>query len=334
MKQYIVKSGQNIFDVSLTLFGSLEGISDLMVNNESLTLGTKLETGQVLNYDEDFVIDKDLVDWFNEKRITIKNGNGDGSSELTDIKSVVVNAVATLNKNVADLYKAGKIFIDYSGPYISKPRPRDDTWGDEDGSENKPKSEESWIIDATDDSFRFYSSYGIEENWPNVTDLEQRLQAVLGGDFKFSGFVNTGLYYTLRNLFDAGIILLPSDTFDLSDFYSRLQTPKIFIRQDGSASSIRFSPIANQIVFIDWGDGGNIEYYHYYSNTQIATHVYNDAGTHLIKMYGCNTFYDLDFIDVNGVYQPLENIYIGYHFNTPYASNKNMNRLFIKKEIK
>ena len=36
MLQYKVRSGQNIYDVALTLYGSVEGIFDLLVSNEWL----------------------------------------------------------------------------------------------------------------------------------------------------------------------------------------------------------------------------------------------------------------------------------------------------------
>ena len=50
MKQYTVRSGQNIYDVSLTLYGTVEGIFDLLISNKGLTMDTKLSYGMVLNY--------------------------------------------------------------------------------------------------------------------------------------------------------------------------------------------------------------------------------------------------------------------------------------------
>ena len=33
MRTYTVRTGQNIFDVALTLYGSIEGVFDLLVSN-------------------------------------------------------------------------------------------------------------------------------------------------------------------------------------------------------------------------------------------------------------------------------------------------------------
>ena len=34
MNTYIVKSGQNLFDVAITLYGSIEGVFDLLISNK------------------------------------------------------------------------------------------------------------------------------------------------------------------------------------------------------------------------------------------------------------------------------------------------------------
>ena len=42
MGSYRVVTGQNIYDVALHLYGSVEGIVDLLVNNPALSLETVL----------------------------------------------------------------------------------------------------------------------------------------------------------------------------------------------------------------------------------------------------------------------------------------------------
>lgn len=74
MKQYTVRSGQNIYDVSLTLYGTVEGIFDLLISNDWLTMDTKLEYGMVLNYHEEFVINTGIVSWLDDNEILVKNG--------------------------------------------------------------------------------------------------------------------------------------------------------------------------------------------------------------------------------------------------------------------
>lgn len=89
MKQYITKKGQNIFDVCLMLYGSVEGILDLMVNNETmtvteygpqhlagqpLTLDTVLDRGVVLNYSEGLNINQGALEFYRRDDVTVANG--------------------------------------------------------------------------------------------------------------------------------------------------------------------------------------------------------------------------------------------------------------------
>lgn len=75
MKTYTVKSGQNIFDAALIIHGSVEGIFDLLLSNDCLTLYEPLEVGQVLLYHENFVINEDIVQWLENKSVNVKNGH-------------------------------------------------------------------------------------------------------------------------------------------------------------------------------------------------------------------------------------------------------------------
>ena len=61
MGSYRIIAGQNIYDVALHLYGSIEGIVDLLVNNPELSLETELRTGQELIYTDGFVINADVL---------------------------------------------------------------------------------------------------------------------------------------------------------------------------------------------------------------------------------------------------------------------------------
>ena len=63
MGRYKVIAGQNIYDVALHLYGSIEGIVDLMMCNTDLSLDTTLKVGDELIYSDDFVINADVVDY-------------------------------------------------------------------------------------------------------------------------------------------------------------------------------------------------------------------------------------------------------------------------------
>ena len=50
MATYKVKLGQNIWDVAMQLYGSVEGILDLLISNDWLDMTTDLEVGMDLEY--------------------------------------------------------------------------------------------------------------------------------------------------------------------------------------------------------------------------------------------------------------------------------------------
>ncbi len=75
MGKYIVCEGQNLFDVSLHIHGSIEGIVDLLVCNPSLSLAGELKSSDELSYTDNFVIDADTVAYY--KMYGIKPANGE-----------------------------------------------------------------------------------------------------------------------------------------------------------------------------------------------------------------------------------------------------------------
>ena len=74
MGNYRVITGQNIYDVALHLYGSIEGIVDLLINNPDLSLETELRTGQELTYTDGFIINADVVAYNGMHGIVPSNG--------------------------------------------------------------------------------------------------------------------------------------------------------------------------------------------------------------------------------------------------------------------
>lgn len=75
MLQYEVRSGQNIYDVAMTLHGGVEGIFDLLASNGWLTMNTELHHGMVLDYNEEFRINESVVSWIKRQNLVVKNGS-------------------------------------------------------------------------------------------------------------------------------------------------------------------------------------------------------------------------------------------------------------------
>lgn len=82
MAQYKVQGGQNIWDIAIQLYGSIEGAFDLFMSNPKLNMTTQLKAGDILEYHEQFVINQSIVDAIvsndylpanSERRVYFKN---------------------------------------------------------------------------------------------------------------------------------------------------------------------------------------------------------------------------------------------------------------------
>lgn len=74
MGKYIVTSGQNLFDAALHIYGSIEGIIDLMMNNSGLSLSGTLKSGDELLFSDDYIIDAGVVACYRMNNIVPANG--------------------------------------------------------------------------------------------------------------------------------------------------------------------------------------------------------------------------------------------------------------------
>lgn len=74
MAIYKVKNGQNLFDIALHLYGTIEGMFDILITNPTISMTTELVAGMELEYHEDFVINKGIVEEFGKNNQIIANG--------------------------------------------------------------------------------------------------------------------------------------------------------------------------------------------------------------------------------------------------------------------
>jgi len=74
MGKYIVKSGQNLYDIALHIYGSIEGIVDLMMSNTGLSMCGTLKPGDELIYTDDYYINADIVAHMRMNNIIPANG--------------------------------------------------------------------------------------------------------------------------------------------------------------------------------------------------------------------------------------------------------------------
>lgn len=74
MAIYKVKPNQNIWDVAVHLYGSIEGIFDLLISNEKLSVNDDLVAGMELNYHDYFQVNDGIVSGMEERNLTPANG--------------------------------------------------------------------------------------------------------------------------------------------------------------------------------------------------------------------------------------------------------------------
>lgn len=74
MKEYTVRHGQNIYDVALQLYGSIEGVFDILVNND-LSLNSELKPGDIIRYDESFRINSGIIKTLEDNEVIPANGD-------------------------------------------------------------------------------------------------------------------------------------------------------------------------------------------------------------------------------------------------------------------
>lgn len=71
MTTHIVKPKQNLFDVAIELYGSVEGLFDLLITNTWLTMTTDLQPGMKLEYHESFVLNESIVSSMSEQELCL-----------------------------------------------------------------------------------------------------------------------------------------------------------------------------------------------------------------------------------------------------------------------
>lgn len=74
MSTYIVKPNQNLFDVALHLYGSIEGLFDLLISNPEISMTSDLKYGQELMYHDEFVLNEFVVGEFEKRGIVPSSG--------------------------------------------------------------------------------------------------------------------------------------------------------------------------------------------------------------------------------------------------------------------
>lgn len=114
METYKVINNQNIFDVAIDIYGSIEGIFDLLISNPDLSFDSKLYDGQTLLWDKDFVINSSIVSSLHTDNAIPINGerNVYYKNIEADLKCVIQMGESASNISL-NLSGDGEMIIDW-----------------------------------------------------------------------------------------------------------------------------------------------------------------------------------------------------------------------------
>lgn len=113
MGKYTVTAGQNIYDIALYLYGALEGLLDLFINNPSLSYSNELNIGDELTYTDEFIVNEDIVSY--NKRHNITPANGERHIYFKENRNIFLEAYISNLKNSTSLSFSGEgmVIIDW-----------------------------------------------------------------------------------------------------------------------------------------------------------------------------------------------------------------------------
>ncbi len=94
MAKYKVKTNQNIFDVAIMLYGSIEGLFDMLISNDWLTMRTELKPGMELEYHDFYKTNEGIVSAIEKRGYLAANGERHVYHKSTDRPVVFVIAIA------------------------------------------------------------------------------------------------------------------------------------------------------------------------------------------------------------------------------------------------
>lgn len=106
MAKYKVTPNQNIWDVALLLYGTIEGVFDLLISNPQLNMTTDLISGMELEYHDYFIINNNVVSRLKKEQLTPANGQRHVYNKKTKQPLVFVCGLPA-NQNSADFTVCG-----------------------------------------------------------------------------------------------------------------------------------------------------------------------------------------------------------------------------------
>ncbi len=113
MKEYTTKHGQCLYDISLVLYGSIEGIFDILANND-ISINDDIPAGTVIKYDEDFLVNPQIKKWLEDNNVNVANESS--CIDYTDIADKTLRFVVVQEgptSVISITLNSGTMYIDW-----------------------------------------------------------------------------------------------------------------------------------------------------------------------------------------------------------------------------
>ena len=294
MPVYTVRTGENIYDVAVNLYGSIEGIFDLLVSNQEaingspLTIDTELKSGMKLSYHDDFVINQDIRKWLADNGEVVRNG--DHRYGHQDTLEAVTEFIGWHNAGLVE-----RAIQQWPSVYDGK-----------NFLENPDVEEEEAF-------YRYMHAFYIGSGASDIEIATNNYIYVIHGDGILENYI-------------------PSYD-EIKEWEKSIVSPRLIIRQSGELCSFSTRIRFNTVLGIDWGDDTPYEFYGYSQQPITVEHNFNSGGSHEVRLFGNFQLYGLDLTGASGRHYPLDSItIIGGEVHSLYESESDINTLFIFTE--
>lgn len=326
MKRYKAHAGENIFDISLKLFGAVDGVWDLMMCNPSLSFNTVIQKDDELLYDEEFVINDDIVKWLEDNGLAVKNGHH--SVKLYDVNTMLSDAMESYTNIVS-----ARTALSITTPYE-----RTDLVDNTDGPTILRSSlRASGSVANSRIAYLYNQKTASEIASTNALKAMQKApdysKSVSVSEFSvFSKGLNGQKVQTepvVTGWLKSQPVVLQEA--DYEDYFNNAKRAKVVVKQFGRYSKIGVQLLSGGLLMVDWGDGSEYSTATYSSSEIVIDHTYADNGYHRMVIYGIMNIKVLDFTEIGGVYYPVHPFAVD-EFRTK-IDDKTLNKfIYIRKQ--
>lgn len=114
MPIYKVKPGQTLYDVAVNIYGTVEGLFDLLITNSDKNMLSELKAGEELEYHEEYILQQAIAKQIADKNINIANGsNNTIPSAFNEIPKIILKVASTEDSISLNMNGYGVMTIDW-----------------------------------------------------------------------------------------------------------------------------------------------------------------------------------------------------------------------------